>query len=302
MRKIFDLLLLFFLFFLLFWQKDRVVFSFNYLLASPCDRPITYQVGEVDKGYGLTREQFLGRTEEATQIWSKVVSKNLFTYNPQGKIVVNLIYSQRQSMADNLNSLQDNLKTGKQSLNSLVAEYKNLQADFENKLQAFNAEVSNWNKLGGAPEESFNRLKSQETELKAEADKLNQMASQLNLSVKQYNLGVSQFNQSAQTFNQVMSVKPEAGLYNGSIPQIDIYLTSSQKELIHTLAHEMGHALGLSHLDDPQSIMYKYTNEVLQPDNQEASQLQIYCSQRNLDLVLERVNEVLGEKLKKLKS
>lgn len=297
MRKIFDLLLLFCLFFFLFWQKDRLFYNFNYLLASPCDQPITYRVGEVDSGYGLTKEKFLGQIDEANQIWSKVVNKNLFSFDPQGKIVINLIYSQRQSMADKLNSLENNLKTGKQSLDSSVAQYQNLQADFSKKLQAFNAEVENWNKLGGAPEEVFNRLKTQQEELKAEADKLNQMANQLNLSAQEYNLGVSQYQQSAQTLNKALSVNPEAGVYNGSLPQIDIYLTSSQKELIHTLAHEMGHALGLSHLDNQQTIMYAYTNEVIKPDNQEASQLQAYCHQRNFDLTLSYFKGLLSKQL-----
>ncbi len=297
MRKVFDLFLLFCLFFFLFWQKDRLSSNFNYLLAGPCDQPITYRVGEVDKGYGLTPEQFLARTEEAGQIWSKVIGKKLFSFDPQGKIVINLLYSQRQSMADKFNSLENNLKTGKQSLDSSVAQYQNLQADFAKKLQAFNAEVENWNKLGGAPEEVFNKLKAQQDELKAEADKLNQMANQLNLSTQEYNLGVGQYNQSAQTLNQALSANPEAGVYNGTIPQIDIYLTSSQKELVHTLAHEMGHALGLPHLDDPQSIMYAYTNEVIKPDNQETSKLQAYCSQRNFNLVLSYFKGLLSKKL-----
>lgn len=251
----------------------------------------------MDSGYGLTKEKFLGQIDEANQIWSKVVNKNLFSFDPQGKIVINLIYSQRQSMADKLNSLENNLKTGKQSLDSSVAQYQNLQADFSKKLQAFNAEVENWNKLGGAPEEVFNRLKTQQEELKAEADKLNQMANQLNLSAQEYNLGVSQYQQSAQTLNKALSVNPEAGVYNGSLPQIDIYLTSSQKELIHTLAHEMGHALGLSHLDNQQAIMYAYTNEVIKPDNQEASQLQAYCHQRNFDLTLSYFKGLLSKQL-----
>lgn len=302
MRKTFDLLLLLFLLFFLFWQKDQIIANYNHLLASPCDQAITFRAGEVDQGYGITREQFLTKIEEAGQIWSKVVEKNLFEHDSQGKMTINLIYSERQSMADKLDSLEANLRAGRQSLNSLNAEYKNLQADFEKKLQAFNAEVSNWNKLGGAPEETFNRLKSQEAELKAEADKLNQMARQLNLSAQKYNLGVGQFNQSAETFNQAITAIPEVGFYYGSSSQIDIYLTSSEKELIHTLAHEMGHALGLSHTDEPQSIMYPYTSEVIQPDSQETSRLQDYCRKRNLDLVRERIGTILDEQFKRIKT
>lgn len=300
MRKIFDLILLFSLLLFLFLQKDKIISQYNYLQASPCDRQITYRIGEVDKGYNLTREQFITKTEEAGRIWDKVVNKKLFAYDPQGKILVNLIYTDRQSMADNLSSLENNLNSGKQSLNSLKAEYNNLQTDFENKLQTFNAEVSTWNKQGGAPEDVFKRLQATQAELQAKADKLNQMAKQLNLAAGQYNFKVSQFNQSAKNFNQSIAVKPEAGLYSGSIPQIDIYLTSSQKELIHTLAHEMGHVLGLSHLDNPHSIMYPYTNEILQPDNRETSQLQVYCSQKNFDLIRERVRMILEAEFKKL--
>lgn len=296
MRKIIDLILLFIFFLFLFWQKDKIISSYNYLLAGPCDKSITYRVGEVDSGYGLSQEQFLEKIAEGNQIWSNVVGKNLFTYNPQGKIVINLIYSDRQSMADKLNSLGNKLNTGRQSLDSSIAEYDNLKADFEKKLQAFNMEIENWNKLGGAPTEIFNQLNNQQEELEAEADKLNQMAASLNLSAQKYNLGVGQFKESAQSFKQALSIKPEAGIYNNSIPQIDIYLTSSQKELVHTLAHEMGHVLELPHLDDPLSIMYPLTNEITKPDSQESSQLLAYCNQKNFNLTISHLRDILTKK------
>lgn len=306
MRKILNLILILFIFTFLFWQKDKITGNFNFLLAGPCDSPISYRLGEVDKDYGLTREQFLANVKEAGQIWSSVVKKNLFNNEPNGELTINLIYSERQSMADNLNKLEDNLQSGKQSLDSLTAEYQSLKADFESKLEAFNQEVLSWNKQsfssnsrGGAPEEEFNRLKAQQDELKAEAERLNNLAQKLNLSVEQYNLNVGEFNQNAQSFNQAISERPEEGLYDGSVPKIDIYLTSSENELVHTLAHELGHAIGLSHTVSPDSVMYPWTNEVLQPDAQEKGQLLAYCQQKNWEIYFSSVAGKFNQEIKK---
>lgn len=299
MRKIIDLILLLIFFAFLFWQKEEIIANFNYLRSGPCDRPITYRLGEVDSGYGLSREQFLGKIERANEIWSSVVSKNLFSETSNGQLTINLIYSERQAVRDKLGQRESNLQSDKQSLDSSVADYKKQQLDFEKRLLDFNTEVGKWKE--GMTEDIFNRLKKQQDELRAEADRLNKLAQQLNQTVEKYNLGIGQFNQAAQDYNQLVQEKPEAGLFQASVPEIDIYLTTSDKELIHTLAHELGHALNLDHVSDPVSIMYPYTNEIIQPDLQEKTQLQAYCRQKNWEIVAKKIKNNLKEKFNQWK-
>lgn len=295
MRKIFDFLLLILLVLFVFWQKEKAISSFRFLLSSPCDQPLTYKIGEVDKGYGLTETQFAQRITEAGQIWDKAVNKNLFQENREGKITINLIYSDLQSLNDKINSLQNKLKSKSNDLNSQIAEYNSLKTDFQNKLRTFNNEVNNWNRLGGAPQDVFNQLKSQQSELQAEADKLNQMAASLNLKAESYNLNLSQYNQSVQNFKQVAGVKPEAGVYDGPNSQINIYLTSSRKELIHTLAHELGHALSLKHFEDPKAIMYPYTSEIIYPNGEETYELQAYCEKKNYEYAFQNLIKLINK-------
>lgn len=302
MRKVFDLIILFLLCAFLFWQKEKIISNFNDLLLGPCDRPITYHLGEVDPGYGLSKEQFKSKIEKANQIWSLLVSRNLFLEEEDGALTVNLIYSERQAMMDKLNKQESNLQQGKQSLDAQVADYKRQQADFERKLSGFNAEIGKWNLQGGAPEDVFNRLKKQQEELKAEADRLNKLAAALNQTAEKYNINIGLFNQTAKNYNQLAAQKPEAGLYNGAVAEIDIYLTRSETELIHTLAHEMGHALGLNHVSDPNSIMYPYTNEVVVPNSQEKTSLIVYCAQKNWEIVLNKIENNLREKINQVKN
>ncbi len=299
MRKIFDLFLLFLLFLFLFWQKDNIVHNVRFLASSPCDIPITYRLGEVDSGYGLTNQQFLTKVKDAGQIWDSVVGKTLFKDDTNGKLTINLIYSERQSMADNLNKLEQNLKNNKESISSMRDDYEKSAADFEKRLADFNQQVAYWNQQGHISQDTYNSLMSEQASLKAEADRLNNLARQLNLSVKEYNSQVGQFNQDLGSFKEAIVAKPEAGLFDGSVPKIDIYLTNSNQELIHTLTHEMGHALTLPHINDPKSIMYPLTSEITQPSIEEAVDLKTYCGQKNFEISLLRLKERLQANFQK---
>ena len=90
-----------------------------------------------------------------------------------------------------------------------------------------------------------------------------------------------------------MADRPEEGLYvsDDKGRKIDIYFNISKDETVHTLAHEMGHALGIGHVQDANSIMYPKTNIVLSLSVDDINALNKACEKRSyFDILLDRIN------------
>lgn len=266
----------------------------NLLYYSPCDTPILFRIGFIDKRYDISSTDFLSDIENATQIWEQPIGKNLFHYDPKGELQVNMVYDKRQSLTNKINQIEGKLKTDKSQINSEIENYKKRGAEFNQKVNALNEKIAYWNSQGGAPEEEFNKLKAEQEALKTEAEELNALAQSLNQSTDEFNTQVGTLNSTINSFNQAISLRPEQGVYKSGEEQITIYFTQSNNELIHTLAHEFGHALRIEHINDENSIMYPYTTTVTTASPFENAFLEGYCKKRNIVVVaFEKFQEAL---------
>ncbi len=254
------------------------------LSYSQCDAPLPYKLGTIDARFNLNSDDALNDIKQATDIWSNAEGKKLFIYSSNANLTVNFVYDQRQALDTQITDLNKKLKQNSQVLNQQITQYNSDVANFEQRLSSFKETVDKYNREGGAPPSIYDNLMKQQKELQAEGDALNERAKQLNLSTNDYNSHLSVLNQDVSQFNQALNQKPEEGVYesNKGINTITIYFASNQDELIHTLAHEFGHSLGMVHVGDPDGIMYEYTTSALTVTTDDRNQLDFACREQSL--------------------
>lgn len=272
--------------YLAFTHQDLVTQMVRQVEAKflPCKNPVTYSLGTIDTRFGISKKILIADLKEAEGIWEKSSGKDLFEYKSEGgDVIVNFVYDYRQQASDTMAAEGLQIDKSKSSFDALKAQYDSRAAHvdsekaalgaavaaYESRQQAYNAEVAKWNRQGGAPPAVYDRLqeekaalnadaqriKSRESGLNADIETLNAIGTSLNKLIAELNLNVKRYNQAGASTGGEF----EEGEYvsEAGSQRIDIYEYSSHTELVRVLAHELGHALGLGHVKDAESIMYK---------------------------------------------
>lgn len=250
----------------------------------PCEQPITYSIGTLDQRFGISEQEFLEIIEQATSAWSESIDRELFTYDPQnGKLKISLLYDYRQDSTDRLKSLGITINNNLSGYETLKAKYdsaiiaynqQNTQIEAREKsynenLSAYNSQVNYWNSKGGAPQAKVKELEKEKTALENERKTIIQFNSQLKSQIDNINAMATALNQmaadlniNANLYNGIVANQEEEfqeGHYreNSLIQEINIYQFNDRNMLTRVLMHELGHALGLGHLENPEAIMYR---------------------------------------------
>ena len=240
--------------------------------------PLAYAIGEIDPKFGISRERVMVLADESCKIWEDAAGRELLQNDEESPFKVNLIFDWRQEKLIAAREARAGLDEHGRSFDERQDEYSRKSSvletarfaldeqskGFQTRLGEYNARVARWNGGGehteaeqhalqtmkGELETERTELEKKQTALNQQAEELNKLADTLNELAKKFNLEVENFNG---TFVRARDF--EKGVFDGS--SINVYEFEKEEDLKLTLIHEFGHALGLGHTENPESIMHR---------------------------------------------
>jgi len=256
-----------------------------------CDAPLTYRIREVDPRFGLSTEALRKVTREAVALWEAGAPDRLFAYAPDGELTIDLAYDERQGTWEAHQRAETALERARtrhaeqveahdarrHRLTTAQAAYEQEAASLARRLARHNRAVRAWN--GGEVEHTDERAQALQEErealaqlrrrVDAQADSVEALRQRFNRHVEAVNQATTELNRQVRRFNEQYA---RGGGYNKGVythtrngrtveRAITVFQFHDRDDLRQVLAHELGHALGISHVSSAAALMHHQVTE-----------------------------------------
>ena len=213
-----------------------------------CPNPIALKVGNIDHEFNLDAASVRRAVQNAADEWNARTGSILFTMaQPQG-IAVNFLFDGRQEELELLKTTEASLDrelaqlkmeqekrlAESESIDQRTQDLYRVRDQYEQQVAAYNSDVARAQSAQSLDPQTAANLTQRRDALETLRGTLEASSAQISREVKEYN---------------------ERARKTEDVNEINVYTYTDDKELHYTLLHELGHALGLRHSDQPGSVM-----------------------------------------------
>lgn len=253
------------------------------LPAHACNVPIGYAVGEVDERFDLTRGEFRAAIRDAARLWEDAAGRELFEHRPGADFRIHLSYGPLQEATERIQGLEKNADSLRGRIEQRQGRLEEAKARFEEQARRFEADVQALRRdrrefeerlrkdreeggagpgLGEALEERRRELQERVAELRARQEDLKGLQARLERLAAETNALIERHNQEVREANELARPGTEyrEGYYHRTgrgAEEITIRQFDGPQRLRFALAHELGHALGIGHVEEAGAVMHR---------------------------------------------